>query len=87
MNAFGGDEFAVAFYSRYADWESKMLYIQSLIERESRGYSVNVGGALWGLDGESLEACYEVADARLYKNKRRRKLQEHASHVSWEDLD
>ena len=66
----GGDEFAVAVQSDEADAESVMLRIREAVEIESHGLSASVGGARWGLDGSSLETCYQIADERLYACKR-----------------
>lgn len=73
VGRFGGDEFVVAFYCRNHDWESTMRRLQAELKRMSGEYEVSVGGAVWGIDGETLDACYEAADARLYADKRERK--------------
>jgi diguanylate cyclase (GGDEF)-like protein len=67
---FGGDEFAVVLQSDRPDDEAAMLRIQKAVEQQSEGHSVSVGGAVWAVDGDTLEMCYQVADERLYKCKR-----------------
>lgn len=64
---FGGDEFAVLMQTDGLDAESAMERIQQAV-REG-GLSVSVGGAVWGVDGETFEQCYRVADERLYECK------------------
>jgi len=67
---FGGDEFAVILQTEKPDAESAMQRIQQAVEQQSEGHSISVGGAIWGIDGETLEQCYQVADERLYECKR-----------------
>lgn len=67
---FGGDEFAVVLQAERPDADSFMIRIQQAVQRESNGHTVSVGGAIWGIDGDTLEQCYEVADSRLYDCKR-----------------
>ncbi len=66
----GGDEFAVVVESDEPDVESVMFRIREAVESDSHGLSASVGGAMWGMDGSSLEACYKIADQRLYECKR-----------------
>lgn len=70
---YGGDEFAVVLEMEHPDVEAIMRRIQEAVEKWSRGYSVSVGGALLGTDGD-LERCYHVADQRLYEVKRTTKM-------------
>ena len=56
------------FFLRFA--ELAMERIRQAVEEQSDGFSVSVGGAVWGLDGESLEQCYAIADGRLYECKK-----------------
>lgn len=70
----GGDEFAVLFVSSDPDADRQMQNIQQAIYVESDGYSASVGGALWGIDGDTIEECYRIADERLYQCKRQRKI-------------
>ncbi|KPV45719.1 hypothetical protein AN477_00640 [Alicyclobacillus ferrooxydans] len=62
---FGGDEFAVVLQSDWPDAISAMERIRQALQES--GLSVSVGGAVWGIDGDSLEQCYVVADERLYE--------------------
>lgn len=66
---FGGDEFCVVIEADKSDAVKVMERIKQTVQLQS-GHSVSVGGAIWGLDGDSLEQCYEVADMRLYDCKR-----------------
>ncbi|WP_054969787.1 GGDEF domain-containing protein [Alicyclobacillus ferrooxydans] len=66
---FGGDEFCVVIEADKSDGVQVMERIRQSVQFQS-GHSVSVGGAIWGLDGDSLEQCYEVADMRLYDCKR-----------------
>lgn len=70
---FGGDEFAVVLQVERPDATTFMTRIQEAIEMQSDGHTVSVGGAIWGIDGDTLEQCYEVADSRLYDCKRQAK--------------
>ncbi|QSO45491.1 GGDEF domain-containing protein [Alicyclobacillus mengziensis] len=67
---FGGDEFAVVIQCDSTDAGTAMERIRKCVEEQSDGLSVSVGGAVWGIDGDSLEQCYVVADERLYECKR-----------------
>lgn len=67
----GGDEFAVILKTNHSDSEGAMNALQTSLT--SVGHSVSVGGAMWGPDGESWDACYHAADARLYACKRKSK--------------
>ncbi len=70
---WGGDEFLVVLETHQAttmDPITAMLRLQAIVAHESHGSSVAVGGALWSQEGLTLEACYHVADARLYHDKR-----------------
>jgi len=70
---WGGDEFLVVLETNQAtamNPTTAMLRLQAIVARESNGLSAAVGGALWTQEGLTLEACYHVADARLYENKR-----------------
>ncbi len=64
---FGGDEFAVVLQSDRPDAVSAIERIRQAVQES--GLSVSVGGAVWGIDGNSLEQCYVVADERLYECK------------------
>ena len=66
----GGDEFATVLQVEKPDAHSFMIRIQGAISQYSDGHKVSVGGAILGLDGETLDECYQVADARLYDCKR-----------------
>lgn len=66
---FGGDEFCVVMEADKSDVVHVMERIRQTVQSQS-GYAVSVGGAIWGLDGDCLEKCYEVADVRLYECKR-----------------
>jgi diguanylate cyclase (GGDEF)-like protein len=67
---FGGDEFAVFMQCDAPDASVAMERIRQAVEQQSDRLSVSVGGAVWGMDGNSLEQCYAVADERLYVRKR-----------------
>ncbi|QSO54879.1 GGDEF domain-containing protein [Alicyclobacillus curvatus] len=67
---FGGDEFAVLMQYDQADAFAARERIQRAVEEQSDGLSVSVGGAVWGLEGDSLEQCYAIADEQLYECKR-----------------
>ena len=67
---FGGDEFAVVVQSDKPDADTAMQRIRKVVELQADSLSVSVGGAVWGVDGDSLEQCYAIADARLYECKR-----------------
>lgn len=67
---FGGDEFAVLLRTERTDASAAMLRLQQVVDLQLSGHSVSVGGALWEVDGDSLEQCYRVADERLYDCKR-----------------
>lgn len=69
VSRYGGDEFVVVLQMDNPDVETALLRIQENVERFSRGYSVSVGGALLGIDGD-LQRCYHIADQRLYEGKR-----------------
>lgn len=71
---FGGDEFAVVLQSESPDAQSAIQRIQQTVQQQSDGHSVSVGGAIWNLDGDTLEQCYLVADKRLYECKRQAKI-------------
>ncbi len=74
VGRIGGDEFIVIAWSDVPDWRPRMLAMQRAIREHSSGTcQVSVGGSVFGLDGDSLEACYTAADERLYENKRWRK--------------
>ncbi len=66
---YGGDEFVVAFLWDSQDAAQAMRRLQQAVLDHSDGYSISVGGAVWGLDGNTLEECYRIADARLYVQK------------------
>lgn len=66
---FGGDEFCVVTEADKSDVVQVMERIKRSVQLQS-GYSVSVGGAIWGRDGGTLEQCYEIADVRLYECKR-----------------
>lgn len=65
---FGGDEFAIVLQSDRPEAAMAMNRIREALEES--GLSVSVGGAVWSVDGDSLEQCYQVADERLYECKR-----------------
>jgi diguanylate cyclase (GGDEF)-like protein len=69
----GGDEFAVVLQTDKPDAYAAMRRIQEAIDRTSDNLSVSMGGAVWRTDGNSLEPCFKVADARLYEHKRCKK--------------
>lgn len=71
---FGGDEFAVVLQSDRPDAVSAMERIRQAVQES--GLSVSVGGAVWGIDGDTLKQCYTVADERLYECKRLAKTDE-----------
>ncbi|MFB5192129.1 GGDEF domain-containing protein [Alicyclobacillus fastidiosus] len=73
VSRLGGDEFLIAFYADLAQAMDVMEAIQSSVLQATGGHSVSVGFAVWGVDGDTLDRCYEVADARLYQHKRERK--------------
>ncbi|KPV45667.1 GGDEF domain-containing protein [Alicyclobacillus ferrooxydans] len=66
---FGGDEFAVLMQYDKANPFAAMERIRRAVEEQSDGLSVSVGGAVWGIEGDSLEECYAIADERLYECK------------------
>ncbi len=66
----GGDEFAVVMQTDKPDSEFGMLRLQKAVKEQSGYLSASVGGAVWGIDGDLLDQCYQVADERLYENKR-----------------
>ena len=70
---YGGDEFVVLCESESADAQGMMKRIQEAVATNLDGLSVSVGGAVWGVDGNTLEECYQVADGRLYECKARMK--------------
>jgi diguanylate cyclase (GGDEF)-like protein len=67
---FGGDEFIVLLKTDRPDAGPVMKRIQDAVRTQSNGYTISVGGAVWELDGGSLNECYRVADKRLYDCKR-----------------
>jgi len=80
----GGDEFAVVLQTDKPDAYAAMRRIQDAIDRASDNLSVSMGGAVWRMDGDSLEPCFKVADARMYKHKRSKKITRNAiSRSSW----
>lgn len=68
---WGGDEFALVLRVDTADASEVMDRLQDAVRRQSP-YTISVGGATWGVDGDNWDTCYRVADARLYENKRYR---------------
>lgn len=70
---FGGDEFAVAFVTDATDAKVALSLLRKRVMAHDIGRTCSVGGAVWGTDGTSLEACYQVADQELYDDKRRKK--------------
>lgn len=70
---FGGDEFAVLLQMENTDVESAVQRIRQAVSERANGYSISVGGAVFGIDGDWQE-CYQVADKRLYEFKRCMKL-------------
>lgn len=82
VGRLGGDEFVIAFRSRHPDWVPAMKRIQEAIRISSDGYAVSVGAAVWGVDGDTLDICYEIADQRLYADKRTRKYASSSNSVS-----
>lgn len=69
---WGGDEFVVILSGVEVETEGVMERLRSAIMRQAPDLSVSVGGAVWGVDGETWAQCYAVADRRLYDAKRRR---------------
>ncbi|MCL6453361.1 MAG: GGDEF domain-containing protein [Alicyclobacillus sp.] len=69
----GGDEFAALSRVHAADGAAFERALQAAVVSPRHACTVSVGTAVWGIDGETLESCYEVADGRLYEQKRRRK--------------
>lgn len=63
---WGGDEFVVLVPTADPDFLTRL---QGHITQQTGGLSVSVGGAVWGQDGDSWDACYAVADKRLYRDK------------------
>ncbi|GLG00688.1 hypothetical protein Alches_07270 [Alicyclobacillus hesperidum subsp. aegles] len=73
IGRLGGDEFIILCQSK-VHWHDFMVQIQNVVGNRANGlYAVSVGGAEWGVDGTTFEACYAKADERLYANKRARK--------------
>lgn len=66
----GGDEFATVLQVGDSDAHWFLTRIQGAISKYSNGHKVSVGGAILGLDGDTFDECYQVADARLYDCKR-----------------
>lgn len=62
----GGDEFMVLLQSEAPNADADAKRIRRVVEEQSSGLSVSVGGAVWGVDGVSFAQCYLVADERLY---------------------
>lgn len=62
----GGDEFMVLLQSDEPNADAHAKWIRRVVEEQSSGLSVSVGGAVWGVDGVSFAQCYLVADERLY---------------------
>ena len=69
----GGDEFAVLMQLDQPDAYAVVERLREAVELESQGLSVSVGGALWGVDGDTFAQCYKIADERLYECKRGKK--------------
>ncbi len=65
---WGGDEFAVVMRVDNPDVKAVMDRLKQAVANQSE-FSVGAGGALWGTDGDTWDACYRVADARLYHDK------------------
>lgn len=67
---FGGDEFAIILQTEADSAEEEMRRIQDAVCHLAGGHSVSVGGAVWGRDGSTIDVCYQVADERMYRDKR-----------------
>lgn len=64
---FGGDEFVFAFICDNDDVEDAFAYVVSWFA--NKDYTVSVGCALLGVDGDDWTSCVHVADQRLYAIK------------------
>jgi diguanylate cyclase (GGDEF)-like protein len=70
----GGDEFVVVLQTDKPDAYAAMARIQEAINSATDSLSLSLGGAVWQTtEGDSLESCLKVADARMYEQKRRKK--------------
>lgn len=66
----GGDEFVVLSSSSDSSHQPLVDRLNEAIRNDSPGYTASIGGAVWDIDGNSWDTCYQAADARLYENKR-----------------
>lgn len=82
----GGDEFAVLIYGCESEAECE-LYIKEIREKQQKGYSIcfnkkrnldvkfSMGCAFFPEDGEQYNVLKNLADTRMYDEKRQRKKQ------------
>ncbi|SIS97745.1 GGDEF domain-containing protein [Alicyclobacillus vulcanalis] len=74
VGRIGGDEFIVVAWTDAPDWRPRLFDMQNEIDSRLNGAcGVSVGGSVLGLDGDTFDDCYTIADERLYENKRLRK--------------
>jgi diguanylate cyclase (GGDEF)-like protein len=64
----GGDEFVLIMQIKNQETQSLEQRIDKLFP-QSDGFTVSVGLAIWNIDGNDWDACYKVADQRLYRMK------------------
>lgn len=65
---FGGDEFVLIMQTQHENYRILEQRIEDLFP-QSCGYSISAGFAVWNIDGHNWDACYNIADKRLYRNK------------------
>jgi diguanylate cyclase (GGDEF)-like protein len=68
VGRFGGDEFVLIMQTQHKNFRTMEQRIEDLFPC-SNGYSISVGFAVWNMDGNDWDTCYNMADKRLYRNK------------------
>lgn len=68
---WGGDEFVVLVNTAQAQASTVIARLQELVAARVERVTVSAGWAVWGVDGNDLDTIYDVADQRLYEDKKR----------------
>ena len=65
----GGDEFATLQLVAPGQERAAQARLESLLVRDGQAWRATAGHAVFGIDGSDWEACYAVADRRLFARR------------------